>query len=83
MTSEDKVDFDQPLRSFRQAWLDAGEREWLKHVLRRHDGCVAAAAAWAGVDRTHLHRLIRKHRSDLAGLTRSAPPPPMPAELPG
>jgi transcriptional regulator of acetoin/glycerol metabolism len=58
----EEIEFEIPLKAFRQAWTDRGEREWLRRLLERHGGCVATAAAAAHVDRSHLHRLIRKHR---------------------
>ncbi len=52
---------DRPLRETRTIWLDAMERAYVHHLLERHGGNVARAAEAAGVDRTHLYRLIRKH----------------------
>jgi transcriptional regulator with GAF, ATPase, and Fis domain len=54
-------DFEQSLRDFREQWLDVGERRYLRLLLARHDRNVAAAAREAGVDRTYIYRLIRKH----------------------
>jgi transcriptional regulator with GAF, ATPase, and Fis domain len=53
--------FDRPLREAREAWIDALEREYVRRLLARHDGNVQEAAATAGVDRTYVYRLIRKH----------------------
>jgi two-component system response regulator GlrR len=53
--------FDQPFRSFREQWLDYGEREFVRLLLKRHDDNVAEAAVTAGVDRSYLYRLMRKH----------------------
>jgi NDP-sugar pyrophosphorylase family protein len=36
--------------------------EFLVDLLRRHGGVVTEAAAAAGLDRTHVYRLLRKHR---------------------
>jgi transcriptional regulator with GAF, ATPase, and Fis domain len=52
---------DRPLRETRTHWLDAMERAYVHRLLERHGGNVARAAEAAGVDRTHLYRLIRKH----------------------
>jgi transcriptional regulator with GAF, ATPase, and Fis domain len=52
---------DRPLRETRSLWLDAMERAYVHHLLQRHGGNVARAAEAAGIDRTHLYRLIRKH----------------------
>ncbi len=53
--------FGKPYRDFRDAWVDAGEKAYLKRLLLKHDRNVLAAAKEADVDRTHLYRLIRKH----------------------
>jgi two-component system response regulator GlrR len=42
--------------------MDQFEREYLVDLLRRHGGVVNEAAAAAGLDRTHVYRLLRKHR---------------------
>jgi transcriptional regulator of acetoin/glycerol metabolism len=55
------VPFEQPFKDFRERWIDCGEREYVKRLLDRHGRSVAAAAAEAGLDRTYLYRLIRKH----------------------
>ena len=59
--SEGKVSFAQPFREFRDAWMSYGERSFIASLLQRHKGNVAAAAKEAGIDRTHLYRLVRKH----------------------
>lgn len=51
-----------PLRSFRDRWIDAGERRYLSALLDRHHRNVVAAAAEAEVDRTHFYKLMRKHQ---------------------
>ncbi|MDB4994846.1 MAG: Response regulator of zinc sigma-54-dependent two-component system [Myxococcaceae bacterium] len=56
-----KVAFDQAFKDFREQWVDAGEREYVQRLLQRHDRNVQAAAQAAGVDRTYIYRLIRKH----------------------
>lgn len=55
------VPFEQPFKEFRERWIDHGEREYLRRLLERHDRNVAAAAEEAGLDRTYVYRLIRKH----------------------
>jgi len=55
------VPFEQPFKEFRERWIDHGEREYVTRLLERHGRNVAAAAESAGVDRTYLYRLIRKH----------------------
>jgi transcriptional regulator with GAF, ATPase, and Fis domain len=53
--------FEAIYKDFREAWIDTGEREYVRRLLLRHDRNVAAAAREAGVDRTYVYRLIRKH----------------------
>jgi two-component system response regulator GlrR len=55
------VTFDQPFKDFRECWIDRGEREYVGRLLDRHGRNVALAAEEAGLDRTYLYRLIRKH----------------------
>jgi two-component system, NtrC family, response regulator GlrR len=55
------VPFDQPFKDFRERWIDHGEREYLARLLERHGRNVAVAADAAGLDRTYVYRLIRKH----------------------
>jgi transcriptional regulator with GAF, ATPase, and Fis domain len=59
--TDDPAIFDQPYRDFREAWIDAGEREYVRRLLERNNRNVATAAKWAGVDRTYIYRLLRKH----------------------
>ena len=51
------LSFDVPLRDFR----DELEREYVKRLLKRHGGNVTAAAQEAGIDRTYIYRLVKKH----------------------
>ena len=55
------VAFNQPFKEFRERWIDQGEREYLQRLLERHGRNVPAAAEEAGLDRTYVYRLIRKH----------------------
>jgi transcriptional regulator of acetoin/glycerol metabolism len=57
----DAPSFSQPFRAFREAWMGYGERAFLRALLDRHESNVASAAKEAGIDRTHMYRLIRKH----------------------
>jgi transcriptional regulator with GAF, ATPase, and Fis domain len=59
-TDDPKI-FEHAFKDFREAWIDAGEREYIRRLLLRHDRNVAAAAREAEVDRTYIYRLIRKH----------------------
>ncbi|MBK7859614.1 MAG: sigma 54-interacting transcriptional regulator [Archangiaceae bacterium] len=49
-----------PLREAREAALEAFERDYVRTVLARFGGDVAAASKAAGIDRTYLYRLMRK-----------------------
>ena len=51
-----------PFKEAREAWNDEFERAYVRKLLERHSGNVAEAAEAAGVDRTYVYRLIRKHR---------------------
>jgi two-component system, NtrC family, response regulator GlrR len=53
--------FDGELRDFRERWMDAGEKRYLEQLLARHGGNASNAAAAAGVNRTYIYRLLRKH----------------------
>jgi transcriptional regulator with GAF, ATPase, and Fis domain len=55
------VSFEQPFKEFRERWIDHGEREYVRRLLERHGRNVALAADHAGLDRTYVYRLIRKH----------------------
>ena len=54
--------FEQRFQAFRESWIDWGKREYVGRLLARCDWSVARAAQEAGVDRTYLYRLIRRHR---------------------
>ena len=56
------ISLDQIYRDFREQWMDHGERVYLEMLLEAHTGNVALAAERAGLDRTHVYRLLRKHR---------------------
>jgi two-component system, NtrC family, response regulator GlrR len=58
---DDPSMFEQAYKDFREAWIDAGEKEFVRRLLLRHNRNVAAAAREADVDRTYIYRLIRKH----------------------
>jgi transcriptional regulator with GAF, ATPase, and Fis domain len=50
-----------PFRSFRDRWNEQGERMYVHDLLARHEHNVSAAAREAELDRTYLHKLIRKY----------------------
>jgi two-component system, NtrC family, response regulator GlrR len=56
------VDASIPFGDAKRHAMDHFEREYLVDLLRRHGGVVTEAAAAAGLDRTHVYRLLRKHR---------------------
>ncbi len=60
-TGASPIPFEQPFKEFRERWIDHGEREYVRRLLERHGRNVAAAAETAGLDRTYVYRLIRKH----------------------
>ncbi len=57
----DTPTFAQSYRTFRDQWMDYGEKAFVTNLLERHQRNVAAAAKEAGLDRTYLYRLMRKH----------------------
>jgi two-component system, NtrC family, response regulator GlrR len=56
------IDASVPFADAKRRAADRFERDYLVDLLRRHDGVVVGAAEAAGLDRTHLYRLLRKHR---------------------
>jgi transcriptional regulator with PAS, ATPase and Fis domain len=56
---EPSIDITQPLRTVRDRWVRHVERRYLEQLLAAHGNNVSAAARAAGVDRVHLHRLLR------------------------
>ena len=50
-----------PLRDLRERCTAQMEQEYVRALLERHGRNVSAAAQAAGVDRTYLHRLLRKY----------------------
>ena len=55
------ISFDQSYKEVREEWLEYLEREYFRRLLAKHDRNVAEAARAAGVDRTYVYRLIRRH----------------------
>jgi two-component system, NtrC family, response regulator GlrR len=55
------IQVDRPYKEAREACLDRFEREYLRELLARHDRSVATVAEVAGLNRTYLYRLIKKH----------------------
>jgi hypothetical protein len=55
------VAFVGDLRAFREQWMDLGEREYMRNMLERHQRNIPALAREAGVNRTYIYRVMRKH----------------------
>ena len=53
------VAFAKPFREFR----DEMEHAYVQRLLERHGGNVQAAAQAAGLDRTYIYRLLKKHEA--------------------
>jgi len=58
-STEPTIDITQPLRAVRDRWVRHVERRYLEQLLAAHGNNVSAAARAAGVDRVHLHRLLK------------------------
>jgi len=48
-------------KEFRERWIDLGEREYLRRLMLRTSRSSGAASREAGLERTYLYRLIKKH----------------------
>jgi transcriptional regulator with PAS, ATPase and Fis domain len=55
------VRFDQPFKTFREEWIDQGECEYVRRLLEEYKRDVPAVAQAAGLNRTYVYRLIKKH----------------------
>jgi transcriptional regulator of acetoin/glycerol metabolism len=51
----------EELKDLRERVLDHLEREYLRGLLVRCRGNITAVAQCAGLDRSYVHRLVRKH----------------------
>ena len=58
----DALDVSIPFSEARRRLLDSFEQGYVRALLDRHDGNVSRAAATAGVDRAHLHRIMRRQK---------------------
>lgn len=56
-----QIDVGGTFREFRERWCEQGERAYVHELLARHGRNVSAAAREADLDRTYLHKLIRKY----------------------
>jgi DNA-binding NtrC family response regulator len=48
-------------KEFREKWIELGEREYLRRLMARTNRSSGTAAREAGLERTYLYRLIKKH----------------------
>ena len=55
------VPLDVPFKTVRERWSDYLEREYVSGLLERFSGNVTAVAEAAGINRTYVHRLMKKH----------------------
>ncbi|HEY1908059.1 MAG TPA: sigma 54-interacting transcriptional regulator [Myxococcaceae bacterium] len=60
--SLDALDMSIPFSEARRRLLATFEKNYVRELLERHGGNVSQAAATAGVDRAHLHRIMRRHQ---------------------
>ena len=55
------VPLDEPFHEVRARWLDHLEREYVSGLLKKHQGNMAQVARAAGLNRSYLYRLVKKH----------------------
>jgi DNA-binding NtrC family response regulator len=55
------VPTDVPFKELREAWLDHLEREYIGSLLAQHGRNSSLVAQTARLDRSYVHRLMRKH----------------------
>jgi two-component system, NtrC family, response regulator GlrR len=48
-------------KEFREDWIELGEREYLRRLMHRTGRSSSTASREAGLERTYLYRLIKKH----------------------
>jgi two-component system response regulator GlrR len=53
--------FETGFKEFREKWIDLGEREYLRRLMKRTNRSSSAASRDAGLERTYLYRLLKKH----------------------
>ncbi|MDX2020285.1 MAG: sigma 54-interacting transcriptional regulator [Deltaproteobacteria bacterium] len=56
-----EVPADKPFKDIRDEWMNHIERQYIARLLERLSGNVTAVAEAAGLDRSYVHRLIKKH----------------------
>jgi len=55
---------ERPFKDVRDEWMAHLEREYVRGWLERTGGNITAAADAMGLNRTYVHRLVKKHRLD-------------------
>ncbi len=53
--------FETGFKEFRERWIELGEREYLRRLMKRTSRSSSAASREAGLERTYLYRLLKKH----------------------
>lgn len=53
--------FATGFKEFRERWIELGEREYLRRLMKRTNRSSGAASRDAGLERTYLYRLLKKH----------------------
>jgi two-component system, NtrC family, response regulator GlrR len=48
-------------KGLREQWIETFERDYFRELIARNQGNVSAAAREAGVDRSYVHRMIRRY----------------------
>jgi DNA-binding NtrC family response regulator len=56
-----RADVSVPFKDAKERLVDVWERDYLQTLLDECDGNVSKAARRAGLNRVHMHRLLRKH----------------------
>ena len=52
---------DMSFKDAKGLLTESFEREYLTHLLKRHNGNISRAALEAGIDRNYIHRLVKKY----------------------
>ncbi len=52
---------EKPFKEAKGLLVESFEREYLTHLLQRHNGNISRAALEAGIDRNYIHRLVKKY----------------------
>lgn len=55
------IPFDSEFKDIRNEWMEHLERGYIEEMLRRHGRSLAGIAEASGLDRSYVHRLMRKH----------------------